>query len=59
MDRKGLDNGAILIVSRGDRKLRIEVGYGLEGRLTDLLAGRISETSLSPTFGPAVLTRGS
>jgi len=34
--RKGLDNGAILVIARDDRKVRIEVGYGLEGRLTDI-----------------------
>jgi uncharacterized protein len=31
------DNGAILLIAKADRKIRIEVGYGLEGRLTDLL----------------------
>lgn len=39
--RKGFDNGVILVVARDDRKVRIEVGYGLEGRLTDLMSGRI------------------
>jgi len=47
---KGLDNGAILLVSRTDRKLRIEVGYGLEGRLTDLMAGRIISGIIVPEF---------
>jgi uncharacterized protein len=47
---KGLDNGAILIVAREDRKVRIEVGYGLEGRLTDLTAGRIIRERIVPEF---------
>ncbi len=45
-----LDNGAILIVSKNDRKLRIEVGYGLEGTLTDLMAGRIIQQIIVPRF---------
>ncbi len=48
--QKGSDNGVILVVSRDDRKTRIEVGYGLEGRLTDLLAGRIVQDEISPAF---------
>jgi uncharacterized protein len=47
---KGLDNGAILLISRADRKVRIEVGYGLEGRLTDLQAGRIIRGIIVPEF---------
>ena len=44
------DNGAILIVSKQDRKIRIEVGRGLEGRLTDLMAGRIIDQVIKPRF---------
>ncbi|MBZ4219178.1 MAG: TPM domain-containing protein [Chlorobium sp.] len=47
---KGSDNGVLLIVSRDDHKVRIEVGYGLEGRLTDLLAGRIVGDEIAPDF---------
>ncbi len=47
---KGSDNGVLLIVSRDDHKVRIEVGYGLEGRLTDLLAGRIVQDEIAPAF---------
>lgn len=47
---KGSDNGVLLIVSRDDRKVRIEVGYGLEGKLTDLLSGRIIRDEISPAF---------
>ena len=48
--QKGLDNGAMLIISKNDRKLRIEVGYGLEGSLTDLMAGRIIRNIIAPQF---------
>lgn len=48
--RKGLDNGAILLIARDDRQVRIEVGYGLEGRLTDLMAGRIIRDTIVPEF---------
>jgi uncharacterized protein len=44
------DNGALLIVSKKDRKLRIEVGYGLEGTLTDLVAGQIIRNVIVPRF---------
>ncbi|WP_321533026.1 TPM domain-containing protein [uncultured Desulfuromonas sp.] len=44
------DNGVLLLVARDDRKVRIEVGMGLEGRLTDLLAGRIVDQELLPRF---------
>jgi uncharacterized protein len=47
---QGLDNGAILLIAQADRKLRIEVGYGLEGRLTDLQAGRIIRRIIVPEF---------
>jgi uncharacterized protein len=48
--QKGYDNGVLFLVSRDDRKVRIEVGYGLEGRLTDLLAGRIVDNDVVPAF---------
>ena len=46
----GKDNGAILLISKGDRKVRIEVGRGLEGTLTDLLSGRIIRYEIAPRF---------
>jgi len=46
--QKDKDNGALLLVAKAERKLRIEVGYGLEGRLTDLLAGRIIDNEITP-----------
>jgi len=48
--QKKLDNGALLIISKNDRKIRIEVGYGLEGTLTDLMAGRIIGNIIVPQF---------
>lgn len=48
--RKGLDNGAILLIAKKERKLRIEVGYGLEGTLTDLTSGRIIRNIIVPRF---------
>jgi uncharacterized protein len=44
------DNGAILLVSKEDRAVRIEVGFGLEGRLTDLISGRIVDRIIVPNF---------
>jgi uncharacterized protein len=48
--RKGVDNGAILLVAKAERKVRIEVGRGLEGKLTDLVSGRIIRGDISPHF---------
>ena len=48
--KKGFDNGAILLVARDDRKLRIEVGYGLEGVLPDAIASRIIREVITPRF---------
>jgi uncharacterized protein len=45
-----LDNGVLLIVAPSERKTRIEVGYGLEGLLTDELAGEIVQHQLLPNF---------
>ena len=45
-----LDNGALLLIARDDRKLRIEVGYGLEGVLTDLKSSRIIRDIITPQF---------
>ena len=46
--RKGIDDGAILFAFVADRKLRLEVGYGLEGTIPDALAGRIIEQHITP-----------
>src|SRR6516164_8060925 len=48
--RKGIDDGALLVVAKNDHKLRIEVGYGLEGALTDVTARRIIDEMIVPRF---------
>jgi uncharacterized protein len=48
--RKKIDDGALLVIAKNDRKLRIEVGYGLEGALTDVTARRIIDEIITPKF---------
>jgi uncharacterized protein len=48
--RKGVDDGAILVIAMKDRAMRIEVGYGLEGVLPDAVAKRIVEDYIIPRF---------
>jgi uncharacterized protein len=48
--RKKVDDGALLVVAKNDRKIRIEVGYGLEGALTDVTARRIIDEIITPKF---------
>ena len=48
--RKKIDDGALLVVAKDDHKLRIEVGYGLEGSLTDVTASRIISEIITPKF---------
>lgn len=50
LGRKGVDDGALLLVAKDDRALRIEVGYGLEGALNDATANRIVEEIIVPYF---------
>ncbi|WP_210413626.1 TPM domain-containing protein [Leptospira ilyithenensis] len=50
LGQKGKDNGVLLFIAKDDRKLRIEVGYGLEGTLTDVLCHRIIEQEIKPSF---------
>jgi uncharacterized protein len=47
---RGEDNGALLIVAPDEREVRIEVGYGLEGKLTDALASQIVQNEILPRF---------
>lgn len=44
------DDGVIIIVAKADRKMRIEVGYGLEGAIPDLVAKRIISETMAPRF---------
>jgi uncharacterized protein len=48
--RKKIDDGALLVIAKNDHKLRIEVGYGLEGSLTDVTARRIIDEVIAPRF---------
>src|SRR5437879_464895 len=48
--RKKVDDGAILVVAKNDHHLRIEVGYGLEGALTDITSRRIIDEVMTPKF---------
>ncbi len=56
--QKSKDNGVLLLVSKKDRKIRIEVGRGLEGVLTDLLSGRIIDTVITPYFKAGNFDKG-
>ncbi|WP_052321699.1 TPM domain-containing protein [Ralstonia sp. A12] len=50
LGRRGVDDGVLLVIARQDRKMRIEVGYGLEGQITDLKASRINRDIMVPAF---------
>jgi len=50
LGQAGDDNGVLLLVAKNDRKMRIEVGYGLEGTLTDLHSKLIIENTMVPAF---------
>ncbi|HEY2781445.1 MAG TPA: YgcG family protein [Steroidobacteraceae bacterium] len=50
LGRKGVDDGALLIVAKDDRRVRIEVGQGLEGALPDAIANRIVAETIAPRF---------
>jgi uncharacterized protein len=58
LGRKGVDDGALLLVAKDDRVLRIEVGYGLEGALNDATANRIVEEVIVPYFKRGDFYRG-
>src|SRR5207253_5790449 len=48
--RRKVDDGALLVIAKNDRRLRIEVGYGLEGALTDATTKRIIDEDITPKF---------
>jgi uncharacterized protein len=48
--RKKIDDGALVVVAKNDRHLRVEVGYGLEGSLTDVTTKRIIDEEITPRF---------
>src|ERR1700726_1332293 len=56
--RKKIDDGALLVVAKNDHKLRIEVGYGLEGSLTDVTSRRIIDEIITPKFRSGAFAGG-
>jgi uncharacterized protein len=58
LGRKGKDDGVLILVARDDHKIRIEVGYGLEGALPDALAGRIIREGMVPRFRAGAFAAG-
>ena len=50
LGHRGVDDGALLLIAKNDREMRIEVGYGLEGALSDAVAKRIIEERITPRF---------
>ncbi|MDG5499744.1 TPM domain-containing protein [Marinobacter sp. BGYM27] len=56
--QKGEDNGALLLVAKQERKIRIEVGYGLEGRLTDAASATIINRIITPAFKQGQFEQG-
>lgn len=58
LGQKDKNNGALLIVAPNERKVRIEVGYGLEGALTDALSKVIITTAIAPKFKTGDFTGG-
>src|SRR6185436_15868235 len=56
--RKGQDNGVLFLIAKNDRKMRIEVGYGLEGVLPDVTARRIIAEDVAPPFREGKFAQG-
>lgn len=50
LGKEGKDNGLLILLSKNDRKTRIEVGYGLEGELTDFFSHQVIQTIMIPAF---------
>src|SRR5690606_4083846 len=48
--RQGVDDAVLLVVARDDRRVRIQPGYGLEGAIPDITAGRIIQEYMAPKF---------
>jgi uncharacterized protein len=58
LGQKGKDNGVLVVVVPNDRKMRIEVGYGLEGTLPDVAAARIIRNVMTPAFKASDYDKG-
>ncbi|HEX8011474.1 MAG TPA: TPM domain-containing protein [Casimicrobiaceae bacterium] len=56
--QKGQDNGALFVIAKDDKQMRIEVGYGLEGDLTDVAARRIIGDTVAPLFSRGQFAAG-
>jgi uncharacterized protein len=56
--QKGKDNGAVFLIAKNDKQMRIEVGYGLEGDLTDVAARRIIGDTVAPLFSQGKFAEG-
>src|SRR5690606_40953914 len=55
--RQGVDDAVLLVVARDDRRVRIQPGYGLEGAIPDITAGRIIQEYMAPKFRDRKSTR--
>lgn len=58
LGRKGVDDGVLLLIALQERAMRIEVGYGLEGAIPDLIAGQILNQYLTPAFRAGKFAEG-
>src|ERR1019366_5726380 len=58
LGQKGKDNGVLVVIVPQDRKMRIEVGYGLEGTLTDVASNRIIRNLMTPQFKAGNYNKG-
>jgi uncharacterized protein len=58
LGQKGQDNGLVLLVVKNDHKLRIEVGYGLEGNVTDAFSSRVIRNLLVPAMRAGTVASG-
>ena len=58
LGQKDRDNGVLFLVAKNDRKMRIEVGYGLEGTLTDAIASFIIRQTITPLFKQGLFNGG-
>lgn len=56
--KKSRDNGVLFLIAPAERKMRIEVGYGLEGAINDALAGRILDQAVLPRFSDGDMSGG-
>lgn len=58
LGQKGKDNGVLVVIVPPERRMRIEVGYGLEGRLTDVESSRVIRNVMAPQFKAGDFDRG-